>query len=108
MGKNLKIFCRKVKPTHIIRIITDVARYIKIYAKNEGAAGYLGTDPLNYVGYKNEGIVKVTLPYGQKSATIQFNSISVKDNTGSYTVIFESTDPVNVDYSSISGQYPLI
>ena len=81
---------------------------IKIYAKNEGASGYLGTDPLNYVGYKNEGIVKVTLPYGQKSATIQFNSISVKDNTGSYTVIFESTDPVNVDYSSISGQYPLI
>ena len=81
---------------------------IKIYATNEGLAGYLGTDPLNYVGHNNEGIVKVTLPYGQKSATIQFNSISVKDNTGSYTVIFESTDPVNVDYSSISGQYPLI
>ena len=70
--------------------------------------GYLGDDPLHYIGYNNEGLVRVTLPYGQGSATIQFNAIDVQNKSGSYTVTFEGRESEEILYSEMVSEYPLI
>lgn len=92
-------------------IVFNTSTPISIYASDGGGfwnQGYLGDDPLQYIGYKNEGLVMVTLPYGQVSVAIQLNSIDVQNNSGSYIVTFQGKESVNVEYSTLSGQYPLV
>ena len=92
-------------------IICNTTTSIKIYASDGGGIwnkGYIGDDPLHYIGYNNEGLVRVTLPYGQGSATIQFNAIDVQNKNGSYTVTFDGRDSVKIEYSDLAGEYPLM
>ena len=89
----------------------DTTTSIKLYASDGGGIwqkGYLGDDPLHYIGYNNEGLVRVTLPYGQGSATIQFNAIDVQNKSGSYTVTFEGRESEEILYSEMVSEYPLI
>lgn len=56
---------------------------------NGGEAGYLGTDPLKFIGYDGNGQISITpLDSKIKSATVAFRNIYVKsvDTGGSYTV----------------------
>lgn len=72
---------------------------IAVWAQNKGAAGYLGTDPLCYVGYNNTGSIVVTLPYDQGKATIGFNSVKVCDGkSGSFTVSMPGQEAVTISY----------
>ena len=54
--------------------------------------GYLGTDPLETIGYgNNNNTLTITLPGNQGIATIKYNSVNVIDRGGSYTVSFSDT-----------------
>jgi Bacterial Ig-like domain (group 2)./Fibronectin type III domain. len=65
---------------------------IELWAKNRGMAGYLGTDPLNYVGNNNNGDILVTLPYEQGQVSIHYSNIDVLDSNrgGTYTLTFQN------------------
>ncbi len=68
--------------------ITTVAN-IQFSCTNGGEAGYLGTDPLNLIGYNGNGTVSITpLDPKIKSASITLENINVRsvDTGGSYTV----------------------
>ena len=75
---------------------------IRVNAKNEGMAGNLGTDPLRYIGYNNQGSVTVHLPYNQGTAKVYFKSINVLDNNGEYGVVLPYSDSVTVSYASLN------
>jgi len=67
---------------------TDIA----MWAVSEGAAGYLSTDPLQIVGYDNKGVLVITLPCNQGTATIMYQSVNVHDaRSGSYVITFDKT-----------------
>ena len=60
---------------------------IYTHAANGGGAGYLGTDPLQYVGSQNKGTITVTLPYNQGTGSVKYNSVVVNGTrSGSYDV----------------------
>lgn len=65
---------------------------IRLVSANGGAAGYLGTDPLNYIGGGNTGFMQITLPYDMGTATIQYNSVKADgSNSGTYVVTYKNT-----------------
>ena len=75
---------------------------IAVWAKDGGnwaESGYLGTDPLCYVGYNNTGVIVVTLPYDQGKATIGLNSVKVYDGkSGSFTVSMPGQAAAEISY----------
>ncbi len=79
---------------------------LKVYAYDDGW-GNLGTDLLRYIGYGNIGTVKVTLPYGQGNATVQFNNINVIEKNGTYTVTMPNTSAVTVNYAEVAEANPI-
>ena len=67
--------------------------------------GYLGTD---YIGTIN-GILKVSLPYNQGTATIAYNNVVVQDGKtnrgGSYSVVFDkllTTESIDISNTNIT------
>ena len=69
---------------------------LTIYAKDEGwDLGYLGIDPLQYVGYGNESL-SITLPDNQGKISIRYNKVDVDDTNrvGAYTVIINEESPI--------------
>ena len=67
-----------------------ISGVISLLAKDEGGAGYLGSDPLEIIGNGNESdTLTITLPGNQGTATIKYNSINtLNNNSGNYTVTF--------------------
>lgn len=87
-------------------IIMNTTTALSLYAKDGGnwaQSGYLGTDPLQYIGYNNTGDLAVTLPYNQGTATIHYNGINVIDRGGTYTVTFSESVLGTDAYNPISG-----
>ena len=69
---------------------------LTIYAKDEGwDLGYLGIDPLQYVGYGNESL-SITLPDNQGKISIRYNKVDVNDTNrvDAYTVIISEESPI--------------
>ena len=67
---------------------------IRLVSKNGDSlsAGYLGTDPLDYIGGGNTGVMQITLPYDMGTATIQYNSVKADgSNSGTYVVTYKNT-----------------
>lgn len=78
---------------------------IRVNAKDGGGwsnLGNLGKDPLQYIGYNNQGSVTVHLPYNQGKAKIYFNNINVMDNNGEFGVELPYSSRVTVSYASVS------
>ncbi len=79
---------------------------LSTYAYNPGGigeSGYLGTDPLNYIGYGDlNNTLTVTLPYNQGTATVKYNSVNVINRGGSYTVTFN--DAIGYDGTLVGKQ----
>ena len=78
-----------------------------MYAKDDGGfwtSGYLGTDPLQYIGYNNSkassaGTVVITLPYSQGNATIGYSNVKVVDGkSGSFEVAMPNQSSVTINY----------
>ncbi len=62
---------------------------IKAIAKDGGAAGYLGNDPLYMLGQNNIGLLKATPSEKKYYATINFNAVTINDDSkrgGSFLV----------------------
>ena len=73
-----------------------------LYADAQGLAGYLGSDdPLLNIGAAGNATMTVSLPYNQGTATISLSGINVIDNTGTYTVVFDSV--IGFNESPVSG-----
>ncbi len=81
---------------------------LSLWASDGGGTwkkGYLGTDPLQYVAYKGVGVISVTLPYGQGTASISFPSqLDVINKSGTYRIEMTGRSAVTYSYSS----YPLM
>ncbi len=84
--------------------VVSTTTSIVLYAKNGGGAGYLGTDPLQYIGYSNgkassAGTIVITLPYSQGNATIGYNNIKIADGkSGSFEVTMPNQNAVTISY----------
>lgn len=66
---------------------------LSIFAAYEGAAGYLGDDRLQFIGYDGTSdIIRIELPYHQGTVTIKYNKVDVLSGSasGSYTVTFSN------------------
>ncbi len=66
-------------------------------------AGYLGTDPPQYIttSANKENTLTVTLPYTLGTATITYNDVYLDGSKGSYTVTFNGKTET-VDHSQVS------
>ena len=69
--------------------------------------GYTGNNALKTISRDNSGNLKVDLPYGQGTATINIRSINVKDGSGSYTVTLPGKSGVTINYSSVKDGNPI-
>ena len=68
---------------------------LKVINGTDWLAGYLGEDYLQTIGTSN-GIVTITLPSNQGTATITYDNIVVRgDRKGTYTVKFDKTLGIN-------------
>ncbi len=81
---------------------------LPLWAKDGGEwnkKGYLGTDPLQYVARNGAGVIELTLPYGQGSATISFpEQLDVINKSGTYKIYMSRTNTSKTfSYSS----YPI-
>lgn len=61
---------------------------IRLVSQNGGAAGYLGTDPLNYIGGGDTGVVEANLPYDMGTATVKYKSVKADGTGGTYEVTY--------------------
>ena len=67
--------------------------------------GYLGTDQLQYVAYNGVGVIYVTLPYNQGTASISFPSqLDVINKSGTYRIEMTGKSAITYSYSD----YPLM
>lgn len=82
------------------RIILSTNSSIKLLTRDEGAAGYLGTDPLDSIGKNKVGELKVTLPGAYGEATIVYDTVKVNGTGGSYTVTYNGTTET-FDYTQV-------
>ena len=69
--------------------------------------GYTGNNVLKIISRDNSGNLKVDLPYGQGTATINIRSINVNDGSGSYTVTLPGKSGVTINYSSVKDGNPI-
>ncbi len=67
-----------------------------------GQSGYLGKDPLQYVARNGAGVISLTLPYGQGTATITFpEQLDVINKSGTYKIYMSGTGSTKTfSYSS--------
>lgn len=63
---------------------------IRLVSQNGGAAGYLGTDPLNYIGGGDTGVVEAKLPYDMGTATVKYKSVKADGTGGTYEVFYNN------------------
>lgn len=102
----IKISERTFDNTEYGVFVLNTSTSISLNAKDGGnwaESGYLGDDPLQYVGADNKGLVNVTLPYNQGQATIQFNSVKVCDGrSGSFSVKMPGKSAQTFEYSDTS------
>lgn len=76
---------------------------ISVESENWWEGGSLGTDYLQTIGTSN-GIVTITLPSNQGTATITYDKIVVRgDRSGTYTVKFDKT--LGIDSSDLSNNF---
>lgn len=71
---------------------------ITLGIKDNGTGGIGGTDSLNIIGTNNP-VINVALPYNQGTAHITYNSINLGNQSGTYTVSFDSTVGFEADQS---------
>jgi len=66
---------------------------LSLWAKNGGSAGNLGSDPLQYVAHDGTGVIELSLPYGQGTATITFpQQLDVINKSGTYNIYMSKTN----------------
>lgn len=104
----IKISNKSLSSQTMGTIVISTTADIRLWAEDDDGfwtQGYLGTDPLRYVGYGNSGAIRVTLPYNQGTAEITITSqIDVyKKNSGQYTLTLPDGSKHTYSYS----QYPL-
>ncbi len=72
------------------------------YAVDEGAAGYLGTDPLKTVGTGSFTVALPANPFGSRTAVVTITQeLNVIDKTGSFSVSFDG-ETKSYSYADLS------
>ena len=82
-------------------IVLSTTSSIKLLTRDEGGAGYLGTDPLDSIGKNKVGELKVTLPGNYGEATIVYDSVKVNGTGGTYTVTYNGATET-FDYTQVN------
>lgn len=74
-------------------ITANTTTSLSLWARDDGGAGNLGSDPLQYVAHNGTGVITLTLPYGQGTATITFpEQLDVINKSGTYKIYMSKTN----------------